>query len=92
MLSCLSGARFVEEGAFAAGPEADGQGSLYRDVADGSGSVDTLALVSPRYPICDAVVDGTLVRVDRDHLDGGFVQTRGPEFARRAGLVPASSG
>jgi hypothetical protein len=70
-LSCITAASYADQCAFTtdAAPSAAELG--YRALATslpGVHAIDIDPLVCPRLPTCDAVVGGTLVRKDHDHL------------------------
>lgn len=92
--SCLSGATILEECAFLAGSQSVTEAIMLRELATELGTfstVDLLDLVCPRYPVCDPIIEGTLVRYDRDHLYAGFAQSIGATFAERAELPEPGS-
>lgn len=49
----------------------------------GMSVVDLNQQICPRLPLCDAVVDGTIVRFDQDHLTADFALKVAPELERQ---------
>lgn len=73
--SCMTGARYADECAFVTDSRPSAAELAYRSFATdlrGVSAVDLDAISCPRMPICDALVSGTLVRSDHDHLTPRF--------------------
>jgi peptidoglycan/LPS O-acetylase OafA/YrhL len=73
-LACLSEARFVEECRYAATADPTPLERFYRSVADGRSvyTVDIDRLVCPYLPICDPIVQGTVVKKDPLHITADY--------------------
>ena len=78
--NCLAVSTSIDDCAFVAGPNARAEAERLRTVAgqiEGSSTVSIEDLVCPRFPVCDPILRGTIVRYDADHLYSGFVQIIG---------------
>lgn len=84
--TCLEASQFIEQCAFEATDEALTESRWFRDLAaelTGVRAVEMIDLVCPRYPTCDAIINGTLVRYDSNHLYAGFSQGLQPQLVQR---------
>jgi hypothetical protein len=84
-LECLSTAEVVEECRYTVDPGPTGVEQLYRDLDAGDPQVLALDLdrsVCPFLPICDPIVGGEVVTVDRNHLTRRFANTLEPTITR----------
>ena len=73
--ACLSTAKTVDECRYIASPGPTGVERMYRDVADSDDDVwdfDIDQLVCPYLPICDPVIDGTIVKRDQGHITASY--------------------
>lgn len=76
-VNCLAAVDWIDECAFIATTASLDESFALREVAEGLPGVSTVSiddLVCPRYPLCDPIIGGTLVRYDSDHLYAGFAQ------------------
>ena len=90
-LECLDVATAVEDCAFVTTDTTVEEWRAIEEAVAGSPAARTATIhdiVCPRAPVCDAIVDGMLVRDDRDHLYHGFVQRHADELVDRI-LDPA---
>jgi len=90
-LECLDVAAVVEDCAFATTATTFDEWRAIETAVAGAPAARTATIhdiVCPRAPVCDAIVDGMLVRDDRDHLYHGFVQRHATELVDRI-LDPA---
>ena len=67
---CVSGATYLDDCRYVATAEPSPIVQYYRSIADGKSllSIDLDRVVCPYFPICDPVVGGVIVKVDRQHL------------------------
>ena len=68
---CLSSRRYVEQCVAMAAPSKLAEETAIEAIAASNSKVATVNMDNvgcPRVPICDAVVDGTIVRRDVDHV------------------------
>ncbi|HEY3722534.1 MAG TPA: SGNH hydrolase domain-containing protein [Acidimicrobiia bacterium] len=75
--ACLSKATSVDECRFVASPGPMPVELAYRDIADRDDAVwsfDMDRIVCPYLPICDPVVDGTIVRLDQGHVTATYAR------------------
>ena len=78
--NCLAVSTLIDDCAFVAGPNSHAEAERLRTVAaqiEASSTVSIEDLVCPRFPVCDPILRGTIVRYDADHLYSGFVQMIG---------------
>jgi peptidoglycan/LPS O-acetylase OafA/YrhL len=72
--TCLSGATYLDDCRYVAtaGPSPIVQ--YFRSIADGKSllSLDLDHVVCPYFPICDPVVGGIVVKIDRQHLSAAY--------------------
>ncbi len=74
--SCMTGAKYADECAFVTDSKPSPAEIGYRSLAARIRNVSSLdidAISCPRMPVCDALVTGTLVRSDYDHLTPRYV-------------------
>ncbi|MEQ1787071.1 MAG: acyltransferase family protein [Acidimicrobiales bacterium] len=73
-LGCLSSATDVADCTYAATPSPMPLEAVFRSLADDDGtwSLDLDALVCPRLPTCDPVVDDLIVKRDTNHITGTY--------------------
>ena len=90
---CLSKAAVLEECRFVADAQPSALDLLYRNLADRKttyeGNFDTL--MCPFMPICDPVIDGTIVRFDNQHITPRYATSlAGPmtTFLKNNQLIP----
>ncbi|MDO8364452.1 MAG: acyltransferase family protein [Actinomycetota bacterium] len=79
--SCIGAARFQEECMFAAAIDATAQEDALLEALGADSDVTYVSmatLLCPRLPICDPIVDGLLVRSDKDHVYPVFAQHLAP--------------
>jgi len=75
--TCLAASAYIDDCAFVAGPQAAAESARLRSVAVGIAGFTTVNvqdLVCPRFPVCDPILRGLIVRYDFDHLYSAFVQ------------------
>jgi peptidoglycan/LPS O-acetylase OafA/YrhL len=78
--NCLAVSEWIDDCAFVAGPNSRAEAERLRTIAgriDESSTVSIEDLICPRFPVCDPILRGTIVRYDADHLYAGFVQVIG---------------
>ena len=76
--ACLSTAKTVDECRYVASQGPMGVERMYRDVAASEDDVwdfDIDQLVCPYLPICDPVIDGTIVKRDQGHITASYSRT-----------------
>lgn len=89
--ACLSASRYDEQCVEYAGAKLPDEKAV-EDIARTNHRVATVDLdsaVCPRLPACDAVLDGTIVRRDQDHLSIPFAATLASALDRRLQSVGA---
>ena len=80
---CLEGAEWVEECRFVANTTLDWHTQLERDVAESSPSVRTAdfdRLACPFLPICDPIIDDTIVFWNGSHIAERYSSMLGPDL------------
>jgi peptidoglycan/LPS O-acetylase OafA/YrhL len=93
-LACLANATVLEQCRYQVRPTASRLELLYRRVAAQDPKVRSLDLdraVCPLFPICDPIVNGTIVKWDASHLTIGFAQSLAPEvdtYLKSIGIFP----
>ncbi|MEO6318350.1 MAG: SGNH hydrolase domain-containing protein, partial [Acidimicrobiales bacterium] len=93
-LACLSGAAVVEECRYVTDRDLSASEEVYRrlDAADERvWSTDLDGLICPFLPICDAIVEGEVVKTDGSHLTGAFARTLAPglaDYLTSNGILP----
>jgi SGNH domain-containing protein len=96
-LGCLSKGRVAEECRYVTNPEPTSLELHYRNIARTESDVVALnidRLVCPHLPICDPIVNGTIVKWDAGHLTKTFAASIGPAIAaalRRDGVLTRAS-
>lgn len=73
--SCLSAARYADECSFRTDPHPSPTDLALRSAArtmPGIHDVDIGSVACPRFPLCDAMLGGTVVRIDHDHFTSRF--------------------
>jgi peptidoglycan/LPS O-acetylase OafA/YrhL len=86
---CVDAASTIEECQFAVLDWPAAETPFYRSVAELNNRVTTADLtdiVCPRFPTCDPIIDGVLVREDLDHLSLDFTRLMAPRALPRFGL------
>ncbi len=91
-LVCLSSAKVVDECRYVVSPGPEGVERMYRTIADDRSiwSLDLDRLVCPYLPICDPVIDGKVVKMDRGHLTATYARSLGKDidgYFRRNGIL-----
>ena len=84
-LTCLSEARVLEACRFVVSDQPTSLERLYREIdlrSTDVTSVDLDRFACPYLPICDPVIDGTIVRWDQRHLSLAYVQKIAPDVDR----------
>lgn len=73
-LACLSRVKYLEECRFVATPQPLPIERAYRSIADGIHvwSLNIDRLICPYFPICDPVIENTIVRKDFQHISAAF--------------------
>jgi hypothetical protein len=73
-LACLSDAKFLEGCRYVASARSTPVEQHYRSLADGTSLwlLDIDRLICPYFPICDPVVDGTIVKKDPQHITAAY--------------------
>ncbi|HSV66147.1 MAG TPA: acyltransferase family protein [Mycobacteriales bacterium] len=74
-VSCVSGAEYADQCGFTTDAGPSPAELAYRGLAaslPGVHAIDLDPIVCPRLPICDAVIAGTMVRKDHDHITGRY--------------------
>ena len=93
-LDCLATARVVQECRFVADPSPSFVEQTYQQIDradDQVWSLDLDEVVCPFLPICDPIVDGTVVMVDGNHLTRDFAASLAPvieRFLTANGVLP----
>jgi peptidoglycan/LPS O-acetylase OafA/YrhL len=91
-VDCLSGADTVNECRYVASDEPTPLERFYRGLSHGDGvwSLDIDRLVCPYLPICDPIVDGTVVKRDPGHLTNDYALVIADDvgtFLREDGII-----
>ena len=75
--TCLSKAKFLEDCRYVASGRPSPLERFYRSLADGRSTytLDLDRLVCPYLPICDPIVNGTVVKKDAQHITAGYSKT-----------------
>jgi SGNH domain (fused to AT3 domains) len=96
---CLSRAKLLAECRYVASPGPTGVERVYRDVAahtTGTWDLDMDRLVCPYLPICDPVVGGEIVKMDRGHITATYSRAISPDIEKylveNAVIEPSKSG
>jgi hypothetical protein len=79
--TCLSGAKYLEDCRYVATAQPTPIVKYYRSIADDKTvwSIDLNDVICPYFPICDPVVNGTIVKADQQHITAGYAkQIAGP--------------
>jgi peptidoglycan/LPS O-acetylase OafA/YrhL len=94
-IDCLSSAKVLQECAYVAEKAPSTLDKFFRRLAkqhpDEVFSLDLDRLICPFFPICDAVVDGQIVKSDRWHLTPKFATAIAPEvgaYLQQLGALP----
>ena len=96
-LSCLSKAKVAAECRYVTNPVPTSLELQYRNIARTERDVVSLnidRLVCPHLPICDPIVNGTIVKWDPGHLTKAFATSIAPAIGaalRRDGVLTRSS-
>lgn len=89
---CLAGASAVSDCAATAAELPSWPAALAAvDAIPGTGIIDLNPLICPRLPVCDAAVNGVVVRYDRDHVTypyGQLIADPVGELIEAAGIWP----
>jgi peptidoglycan/LPS O-acetylase OafA/YrhL len=91
---CLAAAHIIDDCAFVDRFESDVESETILRALEQiprSTMVSFNDVICPRLPVCDAIVRGTLVRYDQDHLYGGFVQAVAEDLWYRISTAPSSA-
>ncbi len=91
-LVCLSSAKSVDACRYVVSPEPEAVERMYRAIANNHSiwSLNIDRLVCPYLPICDPVIDGKIVKMDRGHLTATYARSLGKDidtYFRRNGIL-----
>jgi hypothetical protein len=92
--NCLSDAKFVEDCRYVAATTTPLE-RYYRSIANGADvfTVDLDPLVCPYFPICDPMVNGVVVKRDKQHITAAYSKTMGEPIdsvLAADGVIPRS--